>query len=78
MASLLELKERTDKFNFENMLEELKGCSIPVSNTEKIKLIDVNDKEFTFERDLEEDELNYFREWLKGEMQNYIRKELLE
>ncbi|UTD16562.1 hypothetical protein HER15_14225 [Tenacibaculum mesophilum] len=60
-----------------NMFKKLKGKFVPISKTDKIKLIDANDKEFTFERDLEEDGVNYFREWLKDEMQKYIRKELL-
>ena len=68
---------RLEKFNMENMFKQLKGKFVPISSTNKIKLIDVNDKEFRFERDIEEDELNYFREWLKGEMQDYTRKELL-
>lgn len=74
--NLLEAQEKAENLSVKSILENLKGQDVPISNNQKLKLLDVSNDEFTFERDLTDKELSFFREWIKEKIQDGVRNQL--
>ena len=74
--NLFEAHERAKDLDVKSILKDLKGEYVPVSKMQKLKLLDTNNDEFTFERDLTDKELSFFREWLLGKIQDGVREQL--
>ena len=74
--NLQDLQKRAEGLDVRDIIKNLKGQHVPVSNTEKLELLDANEDEFKFERKLTDKELSFFKEWLKGKIQNGIKQQL--
>ncbi len=53
-------------------VQKLVGNELPISETEKSKLIKYGGETFAFEKDLSEIEIEYFKEYLQDEIIKYL------
>jgi hypothetical protein len=71
-----EAQQNAENFNVEKILKKLIGSLVPLSKDGSCKLLNVTKDDFQFERDLSDDEIVYFKEWLKEHIQSEFRKHL--
>lgn len=76
MGTIGDMQKRLKSLDVNKITQKLKGKEVPVSSSEKIKLLDVTKDNFTFERDITDKEKDHFRDWLKGYVQSEMKKHL--